>query len=417
MNTIDSNNITPLGVTNWRNVRKVFGIKAKDRGSHIYIIGKTGTGKSTLMANMIISDIHQGNGLAVIDPHGDLVETVLNYIPEIRINDVIYFNAADLEYPVPFNPLEHVGLHQRHLVVSGLISVFKKIWSEFWGPRLEHILRHSLFTLLEFPGSTLLQLPRLLTDSDFRRIMVSQLTQKEVREFWLLEFEKYSAWLKSEAVSPILNKLGQFVTSPVLRNIVGQKQNTFQLRNVMDERKIMLVNLSKGKIGEDSSALLGSLLVTFIYLAALSRADISEEQRKPFYLYVDEFHSFVTLSFVDILSEARKYGLNLILTHQYITQIDERIRDAIFGNVGTVIAFRVGADDASYLEKEFFPVFNNSDLTNLPNYETYLKLMIDGKTSTPFSATTIPLSSQILSKVDELIVLFTLRVCKTKASH
>jgi len=357
----------------------------------MYIIGKTGTGKSTLIENLAISDIKNGYGLALIDPHGDMAEDILNFIKKKRIKDVIYFNPGDLYYPIAFNPLEKVPQDYHHLVVSGIISTFKKIWSESWGPRLEHILRHSLLSLLEYPNSTLLDLQKLLTDKDFRTNVINFVTHPQVREFWLSEFDRYSAWLKSEAISPILNKIGQFLTSIPLRNIVGQRENYFDLRQVMDEGKILLVNLAKGKIGEDNCSLLGALIVTKIQLAALSRANIPEEKRKPFYLYIDEIQSFFTLSFADILSEARKYGLNLILAHQYIEQLDEKIRAAIFGNVGTLISFRIGAEDAKYLALEFSPVFSETDLINLPNYHIYLKLMIDGITSQPFSAITLPL--------------------------
>jgi len=355
----------------------------------MYIIGKTGTGKSTLIENMVISDIKAGNGLALIDPHGDLAEDVLRFVPKRRIDDVIYFNPADMEYPVAFNPLERVHPDYHHLVTSGLISVFKKVWSEFWGPRLEHILRHSILTLLEYPDSTLLDIPRLLTNKDFRQQVLKHVSHQQVREFWFFEFDKYSAWLRSEAISPILNKVGQFLTSTPLRNIVGQKKNTFRFRKVMDEGKIFIVNLAKGKIGEDNCSLLGAMLTTQIQLAALSRVNLPENKRRPFYLYVDEVHNFLTLSFADILSEARKYGLNLILSHQYIEQLNEKIRAAVLGNVGTIISFRVGVEDARYLAREFYPVFEESDLVNLPNYHIYLKLLIDGVTSRAFSATTL----------------------------
>jgi len=355
----------------------------------MYIIGKTGTGKSTLIENMTVSDIKTGYGLALIDPHGDLAERILDRIPEKRIEDVIYFNPSDLEYPIAFNPLEKVPRDYQHLVVSALISVLKKIWTDFWGPRLEHILRHSLFTLLECPQSTLLDLPRLLTDKEFRAGAMRYVTQRQIRDFWLFEFEKYSAWLRSEAISPILNKIGQFLTTIPLRNIVGQKENTFNLREAMDEGRILIVNLAKGRIGEDNCALLGAMIVTKLQLAALSRSDIPEEKRKTFYLYVDEIHNFLTVSFADILSESRKYGLSLILAHQYIEQLEVEIRTAIFGNVGTIVSFRVGAEDAKYLAKEFSPVFDESDLINLPDHHIYLKLMIDGVTSKPFSAKTL----------------------------
>lgn len=356
----------------------------------MYVIGKTGTGKSTLLLNMIISDIREGRSVALIDPHGDLAERVLDFVPKDRINDVIYFNPADLEYPIAFNPLESRSPHSHHLVTSGLISVFKKIWPDFWGPRLEHILRHSVFTLLEYPGATLLDLPRLLTNKDFRYMVLRQVTNEQIREFWFSEFEKYSAWLRSEAISPILNKVGQFLCSPMLRQIVGQKENTFNVRKVMDTGKILIVNLAKGKIGEDNGALLGAMLVTKIQLAALSRADIAEQKRRPFYVYVDEVHNFLTLSFADIMSEIRKYGCSLVLAHQYLDQLDEKMRAAILGNIGTLISFRVGAEDAKYLAREFFPVFSETDLVNLPNHHIYLKLMIDGVTSQPFSAETLP---------------------------
>jgi len=384
----DKNPITPFAITNYRDIKKRFGIKEKNRRGHMYIIGKTGTGKSTLIENMAISDIKEKNGLALIDPHGDLAKDILDFIPKKRIKDVIYFNPADIDYPIAFNPLDKVHPDYHFLVVSGLISVFKKIWSEFWGPRLEHILRNSLLTLLEYPKSTLLDIPKLLTDKEFRKKVLEGITNQQVREFWFSEFEKYSAWLRSEAISPILNKVGQFLVNLPLRNIVGQKENTFDLRKVMDEGKILIVNLAKGKIGEENCSLLGAMVVTKIWLAGLSRADLPEEKRRPFYLYVDEIHNFLTLSFADILSEARKYGLNLIFAHQYIEQLDEKIRAAIFGNIGTIISFRVGVSDAKYLASEFYPVFDQTDLINLPNYHIYLKLMINGVTSQAFSATT-----------------------------
>jgi len=399
----DKDQITSFAITDYRDIKRVFGIKQKNRRGHMYIIGKTGTGKSTLIENLAISDIKMGYGLALIDPHGDLAEDILDFIPEKRIEDVVYFNPADLEYPIAFNPLEKVPFDYHHLVVSNIISVFKKIWPEFWGPRLEHILRHSLFTLLEYPGSTLLDLPRLLTDKDFRKEVLGHVTNQQVKEFWLNEFDKYSVWLKSEAISPILNKMGQFLISLPLRNVVGQKENTFDIRNLMDEGKILIANLAKGKIGEENCSLLGAMVVTKIQLAALSRADLSEDKRRPFYLYVDEIHNFITMSFADILSEARKYGLNLILAHQYIEQLDEKIRPAIFGNVGTLISFRVGAEDAKYLAREFSPIFDETDLINLPNHHIYLKLMIDGQTSQPFSAITLPLVAKTESHKQKII--------------
>jgi energy-coupling factor transporter ATP-binding protein EcfA2 len=399
----DPHPITPLAITNWRDIRTRFGIKAKNRRGHMYLVGKTGTGKSTLLATMAIADIQHGNGVAFIDPHGDVAEDLLHHVPAHRITDVIYFNPTDLDYPIAFNPLGKVHPDLHHLVTSGLISTLKKIWSEFWGPRLEHILRHAILTLLEYPSSTLLDIPRLLTDKDFRKGVVETITHPQVKAFWLLEFEKYSAWLKSEATAPILNKVGQFLTNLPLRNIVGQQANTFTMRHVMDEGKILIVNVAKGKIGEDNCALLGAMIVTKIQLAALSRANIPAEKRRPFYLYVDEFQSFLTLSFAEMLSEARKYGLHLILANQYLAQLEEKIRGAIFGNVGSIIAFRVGAEDAEYLSKEFYPDFNQLDFVNLSNHQIYLKLMIDGMTSRAFSATTLPLPERMTSFKDRVI--------------
>jgi len=384
-----NNRVTSFAVTDFRDIRKIFGIKEKNRRGHMYIIGKTGTGKSTLIENMVVSDIKAGNGLALIDPHGDLAQDILHFVPKRRIDDVIYFNPADTEYHIPLNPLEKVGRQYHHLVASGLISVFKKVWPDYWGPRLEHILRFSILTLLERPGSTLLDIPRLLTDKKFRQEALKYVTHQQVKEFWRDEFEKYNAFLKSQATSPILNKVGQFLAAIPLRNIVGQKRNTFRFRMVLDQGKIFIANLAKGKIGEDNCALLGAMIVTRVQLAALSRANIPEKERQPFYLYVDEMHNFVTLSFADILAEARKYGLNLILSHQYIEQLDPRVKAAILGNVGTIISFRVGAEDARYLAREFYPVFEETDLVNLANYHIYLKLLIDGVTSRAFSAVTL----------------------------
>ncbi len=400
---IGKQQVTPIAVTNWRDIRKKFGIKEKNRRGHMYIIGKTGTGKSSLIANMAASDIAQGNGIAILDPHGDLAESLLHHVPKERIKDVIYFNPGELEYPIPFNPLENIPKDYHHLVVSGLISVFKKIWSEFWGPRLEHILRYSLFTLLEYPDATLLDITRLLTEVGFRYKVLAYVTKPEIRAFWTFEFDKYSQWLRSEAVAPILNKVSQFLTSLPLRNVVGQSKNTFSLKEVMDTGKILIVNLAKGKVGEDSSSLLGSMIVTEIFLSALSRVNVPKDKRRPFYLYVDEFHNFVTTSFADILSECRKYGLNLVLAHQYINQLHEKVRDAVFGNVASIITFRVGAEDAKYLAREFHPTFDESDLVNLPNYHIYLRLMIDGVTSQPFSATTLPFENQENSFAEEIM--------------
>lgn len=395
--------ITPIGKTDWRNQHQLFGIKDKDRLGHIYAIGKTGTGKSTLLMNMAISDIERGNGICIIDPHGDLAENILNYIPENRIKDVIYFNATDTEFPIGFNPLHAIHPTYHNLVTSSLISTFKKIWVDSWGPRLEHILRFSILTLLHYPSATLLDIQPLLTDPLFRSKVLAYLIDSSVMRFWVNEYDKYSPALKSEAIAPILNKTGLLIASAPLRNIIGQQCRSFKMQEVLDKSKILICNFSKGEIGEDASALLGSMLLTSIQSAALFRASYELHKRIPFYLYVDEIHSFITLSFADILAESRKYGLSLFITHQYIEQLHEKIRSAIFGNVGTLISFRIGAIDAIYLAREFQPVFNEDDLINLSRYSLYLKLMIDGTTSRPFSAITLPPKSIIKSLNKEIV--------------
>lgn len=387
---MSNSEIAVFAETTFRNQRKKFGIKSDDRRRHMYLIGKTGMGKSTVLENMIIDDIRAGRGVAVVDPHGDLAEKVMAYIPEERVKDVIYFNPADIDYPIAFNVVEQVDSRLQHLVASGLIGVFQKLWADSWGPRLEYILRNAILAILDYPGSTLLGVVRMLSDKPYRKRVVANIKDPVVKAFWENEFTGYADKFASEAVSPIQNKVGQFLSSSLMRNIVGQIKSSIDLRKVMDEGKILILNLSKGRIGEDNSALLGAMMITKIQLAAMSRVDVPEEQRRGFYLYIDEFQNFSTDSFANILSEARKYRLNLILAHQYIEQLNEKVKPAVFGNVGTMIAFRVGAPDAEELAKEFLPTFNEEDLVNLPKYEMYLKLMIDGVASTPFSARGLP---------------------------
>ena len=396
--------ITIIGKTDWRNSNQTFGIKDNDRLGHIYCIGKTGTGKSTLLMNMAISDIERGNGLCIIDPHGDIAENILHYVPKARVTDVIYFNATDTEFPIGFNPLHEVANSEHSTVTSSLISTFKKIWADSWGPRLEHILRFTLLTLLQYRHATLLDIQQLLTNTYFRNGVLSGIEDSLIRNFWEQEFDKYAPQLKSEAIAPILNKIGILIASLPLRNIFGQHRS-FSMREILDNKKILLCNLSKGLIGEDASALLGSMILTAMQSAALHRASYEPHHRVPFYLYVDEMHSFVTLSFVDILAESRKFGLSLFLTHQYIEQLHEKIRAAIFGNVGTFISFRIGAEDAKYVAQEFYPVFTEEDLIHLPRYSMYLKLMIDGATSKPFSACTMPLKDYAISNKNEIVLL------------
>jgi CxxC-x17-CxxC domain-containing protein len=383
---MDNNEVTLFAETNFRNSYKRFGIKKDDRRRHMYFIGKTGMGKSTVLENMIVSDIRAGNGVAVVDPHGDLAEKVINYIPNNRIEDVVNINPADINYPIAFNVVEQVEPHLRHLVASGLVGVFKKLWADSWGPRLEYILRNAVLAILDYPGSTLLGVVRMLSDKKYRKSVVANIQDPVVKSFWQREFSSYADKFATEAVSPIQNKVGQFLSSSLMRNIVGQVKSSIDLREIMDEGKIIIMNLSKGRIGEDNSALLGAMMITKIQLAAMSRVDIPEEERKDFYLYIDEFQNFSTESFANILSEARKYRLNLIMAHQYIEQLGDTVKAAVFGNVGTLVTFRVGATDAEELVKEFTPTFIEEDIVNLPKYEMYLKLMIDGITSTPFSA-------------------------------
>jgi hypothetical protein len=386
--------ITLFAKTNFRGKEVPFGIKEDDRRRHLYIIGKTGMGKTSMMENMIIQDIINGRGLAFVDPHGDSVEKILNYIPNNRVNDVIYFNPSDLEYPIAFNILESVDLKYKHLVASGLMGVFTKIWANTWSSRMEYILNNTILALLDSPGNTLLGISRIFLDKKYRKRIVDNVKDPMVRAFWTDEFANWQEKYRMEAVAPIQNKVGQFLSSGVIRNIVGQPKSTIDLRQIMDDQKILLLNLSKGRVGEDNSALLGAMIITKLQLAALSRVDMPEVERKDFYLYVDEFQNFATDSFATILSEARKYRLCLTVGHQYIGQLvqekNTKVRDAVFGNVGTMISFRVGATDAEFLEKEFAPNFTETDLVNLPKYTIILKLMINGVASDPFTAVTLP---------------------------
>jgi len=403
MNEDSQKDVVYFGQINYRNTHRRFGIKTPDRRHHMYLVGKTGTGKSTMLENMIYQDVKAGRGLAVIDPHGDLAEKVLNFIPSYRVNDTIYFNPADIDYPIAFNVLEHVDPSQRHLVASGLIAVFKKLWADSWGPRLEYVLRNAILALLEYPGSTLLGIMRILSDKDFRKRVVTHLTDPVVRSFWVDEFSRYPDRFQVEAISPIQNKVGQFLSTSLIRNIIGQVKSKINLREIMDEEKILILNLSKGRIGEDASALIGAMMITKIQLAAMSRIDLPESQRKDFYLYVDEFQNFATEAFVNILSEARKYHLGLILAHQYIDQLDTKVRSAILGNVGTIVCFRVGPEDAEFLSKEFYPFFTPEDMVNLDQFEMYVKLMVDGVTSDPFSAIGLPPLSKPEGNIEKII--------------
>lgn len=375
---------------NYRGKDDKFGIKIGDLTRHMYIIGKTGMGKTVLLQNMAIQDILSGRGVGIIDPHGEFAERVLDFVPRERIKDVVYFNPADYKRPIGLNLLEDIGYDQRHLVASGLMGVFKKIWVDVWSARMEYILNNTILALLEYPDATLLDVNRMMANKNFRRKVLEHVKDPVVKSFWVDEFAKYSDRLASEATSAIQNKIGQFTVAPLIRNIIGQKDSTINIRSIMDEEKIFIMNLSKGKIGEENSRLLGAMIVTKIYLAAMSRIDVPESQRPNFTLYVDEFQNFASEAFEGILSEARKYNLSLVLAHQYIAQMDEKVRDAVFGNIGTFIAFRIGAEDAEFLEKEFVPEFSIEDIVNVSRFSIILKLMIDSVTSRAFSAKALP---------------------------
>ncbi len=386
----DSHDLAILGLAKFRGSTQRFGILPDDRRRHIAILGKTGMGKSTLLHHLLASDIRAGRGIGLVDPHGDLAEAVLASVPRGRTNDVIVFDAGDTAFPISFNVLDCPNPANRPLVASGIVSAFKKLHGQFWGPRLEHILRNAVLALLETPGSTLVSLLRLLSESRFRTDVAGRLSDPIVRQFWQREFAGMPPKLQAEAIAPIQNKVGHFVSSPILRNILGQRRNALSLRDVMDEGKVLLVNLSKGRIGDDASALLGSFLVTGLQLAAMSRAEIPENRRRDFYLYVDEFQNFATDSFASILSEARKYRLNLTLANQYLAQIEEATLHAIFGNIGTLVSFQAGAKDAELLAEQLGPELTPAEMLRPPRYQAYVRLLIGGMPSRPFSMQTLP---------------------------
>ena len=387
--------VTVLGEAVFRGERHRFGIRSGDRGRHAYIIGKTGMGKSTILENMVFSDIHSGKGVAVIDPHGDLIDAILKFIPKNRSNDVVLFDPSDTDYPLSFNVLDCPNPDQRVLVASGLMSVFTKLWPDAFSGRMEHILRNTLLALLEADGSSMLGIMRMYADDAYRQKVVSSVTDPMVKSFWEDEYAVWTEKYRTEAVAAIQNKVGQLVSTPLIRNIIGQVQSRLDIRHAMDTGKIILVNLSKGKLGEDTSAFLGSMMVTKFQIDAMSRADIPESERRDFYLYVDEFQNFATESFATILSEARKYRLNLTMANQYVAQLligdnNTKLRDAVFGNVGSLFSFQVGSDDAEVLSLQFEEAVTAKDILSLPKYHAYMRLMIDGVPSKPFSVSTLP---------------------------
>mgnify|MGYP001572462060 CR=1 FL=1 len=400
---IVTKDIALFAQTNFRNENRRFGIKLDDRRRHMYVLGKTGMGKTTMLENMVLSDMYAGHGFALVDPHGDFAEKMIDFVPPHRINDIVYFNPSDLEYPIGFNILETINPDHKHLVVGGLMGVFKKIWVDQWSARMEYLLNNAILALMDYPGSTLLGVNRIFADAVYRKKVVAQIKDPVVKAFWVDEFAKYTDKFASEATAAIQNKIGQFLSASVIRNIVAQVKSTINVREIMDTGKILIVNLSKGRIGEDNSRLLGGMIVTKIQLSAMERVDTPEAERRDFFLYVDEFQNFATESFANILSEARKYHLSLIMAHQYIEQLTEEVRYAVFGNVGTIVTFRIGAEDAEVLEKEFDPFFLIVDLVNLPKYQIYLRLMIDGVASQPFSALTLSPVAQRTASTEKVV--------------
>jgi hypothetical protein len=407
--------ISLFGVTNFRGDNTIFGIYRADRGRHIYILGQTGTGKTGALELLTLSDIYWGQGFAVIDPHGDYAQSVLKFIPERRIDDVVYFNPADREYPVGFNPIEVIDPSLKGHISSEMVDVLKRLFADSWGPRLEYILRYTLLALLDYPNSTLLDITRMLTEKKFRHDVIGHITDPVVRNFWVNEFAAWNDKFATEAVAPVLNKVGAFTANPIVRNIIGQSKSTFNIRQIMDEGKILIVNLSRGLLGEDNAGVLGAMMVTKIQLAAMSRADIPEPQRRQFYLYVDEFQNFATDSFAVILSEARKYALNLTIANQYIAQMEQPVRDAVFGNVGTIISFRVSPDDSPFLQKYFEPQFESADLIQQHNRNFVISMTIEGEKAPAFSAKTLNLPMPITDLTPRIIELSRQRYAKARS--
>ncbi len=383
-------NVSKIAHANARHAYTPFGIKQPDRFQHLYVIGQTGTGKSTLLFRLAVQDMEAGRGVAIIDPHGDLAERLMQAIPKHRQADVVYLNAPDTAEPFGYNPVVKVPDHLVPLAASGLLEAFKKLWHDAWGVRMEHIFRNCLYALIEAGGATLPDILRIITDTPFRTRILKRVTNEQVRAFWLSEFPHYNPRYRQESIAPLQNKVGALLSDPRLHRIFTSAPSPIRFRRIMDQSGILIVNLSKGELGEDSANLLGAMLVSTLGLAAMSRADLPGEARTPFFIYVDEFQSFTTLSVANMVSELRKYGVGLILAHQHLTQLEHDVRHAVLGNVGTMIAFRLGVEDARILEREFHPVFGWQDLINLPNYDLYIKLLIDGMPSRPFSATTKP---------------------------
>ena len=381
--------VSPFGITNYHNNFVPFGIRREDRRRHLYAVGKSGSGKSKLLELLIHNDIHTGQGIGVLDPHGDLVDAVLKYIPDNRVKDVILFDPADAEFPIAFNPLERVDEAYKMQLTIGILDIFKKLFGDNWTYRLEHVLRYTLLALLDSPNTSILSILKMLTDKNYRQKIVARINDNVVKSFWVSEFAAWSEKFDAEAITPLLNKVGQFVATNMIRNIIGQTETKFSIREVMDERKILLMKVSKGLLGEENSSLVGSMIITKLYQAAMSRADTAEENRPDFYFYVDEFQNFATDTFYEIMSEARKYHLLLTIAHQYMGQLSDKVRETVFGNVGSMISFRIGAADAKIMEQEYNPIFRERDMINLGVREFYTKMTVNGQSREAFSGRTL----------------------------
>ncbi|MBU1151555.1 type IV secretion system DNA-binding domain-containing protein [Patescibacteria group bacterium] len=407
--------VSLFGITNYHNNFEVFGVKRSDRRRHLYTVGKSGSGKSKFLELLIKNDLEEGKGVGVLDPHGDLVDNILEFVPKERMKDVIYFDPADIDFPISFNPLENVGEEYKMQITLGFIQIFKKLFGTNWTDRLEHVLRYTVLALLDSPNTTVLSILKMLTDKNYRQNIVSKIKDNVVKNFWVSEFAGWSEKFDAEAITPLLNKVGQFVSTNMIRNIIGQPENKVDIRDVMDNKKILLMKVSKGLLGEENSQLLGSMIITKMYQAAMSRADVKEEKREDFYFYVDEFQNFATDTFSEILSEARKYRLNLTIAHQYMGQLSGNIQKTVFGNVGSIVSFRVGAEDAAILAEEYNPVFQERDIINLGVREFYCKMSVDGEIREAFSGRTIDVPKPVDPHVEEIIAMSREAYCMPRA--
>ncbi len=395
---------TFFGLTNFRGQRIKFGIRRDDRRRHLYVVGKSGSGKSKLLETFIIEDILQHKGVCVMDPHGDLIQDILKYLPEEKAKDIVYFNISDLDFPIAFNPLENVSSEMRQQVTQGLIEVFEKFFGGDWSPKIEHVFRYTCLAMLDYPNATLAGMQKMLTNRKFRQKVIPEIKDSVVKHFWANEFSSWSEKFDNEAILPLVNKLGQFLSNSLVRNIVAQPHNKFSFDDIMNNEKVVLIELSKGKLGEENAALLGAMMITKVYQTAMERAKLPENKRKDFYMYIDEFQNFATETFENILSESRKYRLLLTISHQYLAQIPSDLKGTVFGNIGSIITMRVGADDGAYLSNEFTPIFHTEDFINLDVREMLIKMSVKGQTTQPFSASTVDVPEPPENNAAEAII-------------